>query len=184
MGRSKLIKLYAVKIIIANEVMYISLCSYCRKTDICPLLQRSLPKLYGKLEVLSLSDITLLYSCVSELSRLTSIKTLGLYDCTISIGNFNHLTTAITTVIELNKLVLYNLGIDLKMAKSLARLITESKTLEEVTVWQYETAKDCDVARMLVEAMKHSSVKGLTVDANCENSLANIPHSRKRIKFS
>lgn len=65
--------------------------------------------------------------------------------------------TAIATS-ELKQLELSDLGIDYKLGKSLARLLTQSKTLEELQLpWDY--VMDCSVAILLDVARTHSNLK-------------------------
>ena len=103
--------------------------------------------------------------------------------CTIL--NNDDLITAIASS-ELKQLYFKNLDNDLEFGKSLARLLTESRTLQEVTVLEYYVMgpMDCDVTRVLVEAMIRSGVKNLTINEKCRESVADISYPRDRVTFS
>ena len=107
-----------------------------------------------------LSNVYIDQSCVDGLVHLlnSSLIKLNIWDCILSSNNkFDDLVTAIATS-ELKELELTGIGIDLKMGKSLARLLTQSKTLEVVRL-MHKVSMDCSVARLLEAAMTHSSVR-------------------------
>lgn len=70
------------------------------------------------------------------------------------------------------------------MGKSLARLLIQSKTLEEVSVLEF--SMDCDVNRLLVEGVGHSSVVNLKLmiaNKKCRETLTNVSFPRDRVTF-
>ena len=105
---------------------------------------------------------------------------LELRSCTISSSDYCHLTTAIATS-NLTHFESSSLSIDVAAGKALARALTQSKTLEEVIVW--EDPMDSEVARALVEAMNHSSVKKLTVGFNCSEAVSECSFPTDRVKL-
>ena len=144
--------------------------------DDCLSLERNLPKLANQLKWFILYNALIDHSCVRGIAYLlnTSLNHLTLQNCIISSTDFDCLTTAIATS-KLKKLKIsyfhwsrYTIpfGFNLVRGRSLAKLLTQSKTLEEVRVelsyWEY--TNDCGVVRLLLEAMAHSSVKKLIVD--------------------
>ena len=104
----------------------------------------------------------LVHSLTSPHCHLHKLK---LSNCTISSSDYCHLTKAIATS-NLTHFVSSYLRIDVAAGKALARALTQSKTLEEIEVVVFP-AMDSEVARGLVEAMNHSSVKKLTIGLNC-----------------
>ena len=78
-----------------------------------------------------------------------------------------------------------NSGINLVRGRSLAKLLTQSKTLEEVTVEMgIEYTNNCNVARLLVEAMTHSSVKKLILYTLYYCDVSDIHYDRDRVEVS
>lgn len=67
------------------------------------------------------------------------------------------------------------------MGKSLARLLTQSKTLEEVSVLEF--SMDCDVNRLLVEAVGHSSVVNLKLMIANKKCREDVSFPRDRVTF-
>ena len=135
------------------------------ETDITFSLTGILPVLAGQIEELNLFYVSINSGCVEVLihsltsphSRLLKLWLLG---CTISSSDYCHLTTAIPTS-NLTHFTTHRLGTDVSSAKGLARAMTQSKTLEEVYVW--EDPMNNEVAQILLEAMNHSSVKKLVI---------------------
>ena len=162
--------------------------------DVCPILERNLP-LANKLKTFVLHDVRIDHLCVDGIVHLlnTSLNHLTLVDCIISSADFDSLTTAIATS-ELKHLeILYYLlwssafGINLVRGQSLAKLLTQSKTLEEVTVEmgsEYIYINTCNVARLLVEAMTHSSVKKLKLKTYHYCDVSDIHYDIDRVEVS
>ena len=159
--------------------------------DVCSLLERNLP-LAHKLKTFALHDVHIDRSCVRGIAHLlnTSLNNLTLEDCTISSTDFDSLTTAIATSKLKHLEIIYllwssNFGITPVRGRSLAKLLTQSKTLEEVTVvMNSEYTNDCNVVRLLVETMTHSSVKKLILEAyqyNCD--ISDIHYDRDRVEL-
>ena len=136
-----------------------------RETDITSSLTGISPVLAGQIEELTLSSVSINSGCVEVLIHsLTSphsrLLKLELSDCTISSSDYCHLTTAIPTS-NLTHFTTHHLGTDVSSAKGLARALTQSKTLEEVDMWEHSMSNE--VAQILLEAMNHSSVKKLKI---------------------
>ena len=163
-------------------------------SNVCLLLERTLPKLANKLKTFDLHDIIIDRSCVHGIAHLlnTSLNSLTLQDCIISSTDFDSLTTAIATS-KLKHLEIttvysgFNYGINwYKRGQSLVKLLTQSKTLEEVEVWLryfsgYVTTNDCNVARLLVEAMTNSRAKKLTLEIDSFCNVSDIRYDRDRV---
>ena len=149
-----------------------------------------MPKLAHKLKTFALQGVHIDHLCVHGIAHLlnTSLNNLTLENCIISSTDFDSLTTAIATS-ELKHLEIINwyctIGINHVIGRSLAKLLTQSKTLEEVTVvmdnWY---AIDCNITRLLFEAMTHSSVKKLKLYADqyppCD--VSDIHYDRDRVE--
>ena len=142
-------------------------------------MKKNFPKLAGKITKLLLDSIFFEQSCVNGLAHLlnSSLIHLRIEKCTILSNEFDDLIAAITTS-KLKQLEFIGLEVD----KSLVGLLTQSKTLEEVTVLY--PMNSCDVARLLVEAMTNSSVKNLTINNNCREAVADISYPKNRVSFS
>ena len=160
--------------------------TYCRTTDICPPMQRSLPKLAGKLSVLCLTNVSFSHSCVVGLVHLlnSSLKDLHLSDCILTSDEYDYLTTAIATS-TLENFYFYADVMTKEMENSLARLLTLTKSLEVVS---WHSSADCDVnavahVQTLVEAMAHSIVKKLRLPLQCKYAMADMPYPKDRVKF-
>ena len=136
-----------------------------RETDITSSLTGISPVLVKQIEKLTLSDVSINSGCVEVLihsltpphSRLFKLK---LWKCTISSSDFCHLATAIPTS-NLTHFTIKSLGIEVSSAKKLARALTQSKTLEEVVVWEHHVNNE--VAQILLLAMNHSNVNKLKI---------------------
>ena len=159
----------------------------CRTTDICSPMQRSLPKLAGKLSVLYLTNVSFSRSCVVGLVHLlnSSLKDLHLSYCILTSDEYDYLTTAIATS-TLEKFYFDADVMTKEMANSLARLLTLTKSLEVVRWWL--SSADCDVnavahVQTLVEAMAHSIVKELRLPSECKDAIADMPYPKDRVKF-
>ena len=137
-----------------------------RETDITSSLTGISPVLAGQIEKFKLSfTVSINSGCVEVLIHsLTSphsrLLNLWLWECTISSSDYCHLTTAIPTS-NLTHFTTDELGMDVSSAKGLARALTQSKTLEEVIA--SEEPMNNEVAKILLEAMNHSSVKKLKI---------------------
>ena len=154
--------------------------------DACLILERNLPKLANKLKTFALSNVLIDHSCVSGIAHLlnTSLKNLTLKNYRISSTDFDSLTAAIATS-ELKKLEITPDIINPVRGQSLAKLLTQSKTLEEVTVVMgSEYTNNCNVARLLVEAMTHSSVKNLKLRLKTYHycDVSDIHYDRDRVE--
>ena len=144
-----------------------------------------------KLKTFVLVDVHIDHSCVRGITHLlnTSLNNLTLQDCLISSTDLDSLTTAIATS-KLKQLeIAYvsfwpsSFGINLVRGQSLAKLLTQSKTLEEViVVMDSEYTNDCNVARLLVKAMTHSSVKKLSLGTLDYCDISDIHYDRDRIE--
>ena len=110
------------------------------------------------------------------LERITKLLSYGLEQLTFQMFDtsdsaFDELTAAIAS----SQLKQLNFGwyLTIKKAKSLARLLTQTATLDEVSVGHcLEHGINCDinVVKILVDVMKHSRVNKLHlrfVDENC-----------------
>lgn len=133
-------------------------------------MQKNLSKLVGNSNYLYLFNISIDHECTSELiPLLTSLKHLYFSNFSISIDDWNRLTTAIATTSELKQLTIAYVDIaNVAMGKSLARLLTQAKTLEEVIL--LEVHIDCSVDTLLREAIKLSRIKKIAVKMICVNS--------------
>ena len=157
-----------------------------RETDIYLFLTGISPLISGKLEKLELQRVSINSRAVGVLVHsLTSphccLQNLKLTQCTIFSSDYCLLTTAIAT----SNLTYFDssfLRIDVAAGKALARALTQSKTLEEVIVW--EDPMDSEVARALVEAMNHSSVKKLKIGLNCEEAVSECSFPTDRVVIS
>ena len=161
--------------------------------DVCPILERTLPKLANKLKTFGLHNVLIDRSCVHGIAHLmnNSLNNLTLFNCLITSIDFDNLTTAIATSKLKHLKITYQyyqsstFGINLVRGRSLAKLFTQSKTLEEVEVLMYsEHTNDCDVAQLLVEAMTHSSVKKLMLKTLYYCDLSDIHYDRDRVQVS
>ena len=151
-----------------------------------------MPKLANKLKTFGLHNVLIDHSCVHGIAQLmnTSLSNLTLEDCKIPSTDFDSLTTAIaTSKLKHLKISYYYLnltrsptfGINLARGQSLAKLLTKSKTLEEVTVHS-DYPNICNVVRLLVEAMTHSSVKKLKLKAHHYCDVSDIHYDRDRVE--
>ena len=136
----------------------------------------------GKLTVLLLNGVFFNQSCVNGLSHLlnSSLTNLKVETCSIFENDFDDLVTSIAQS-QLKQLYFKDLNFDREMGKSLARLLTQSKTLEKVTVLEL---MDCKVTRILIEAMTHSSVKDLVTDRECSDAVADDSYPSDRVTFA
>lgn len=146
---------------------------------------RNLPKLSGKLRILTISSVFIIHSCLDGLIHLLNFSLkldyLKFDTCSILPSDFDYLIAAVATS-KLKQLHFYNVLVDLVMAKSLAHVLTQSTMLEAVTVIDFPSF-DCNVVRTLVGAMKHSRVKMLTVGIDCEKVVDDIPYSSDSVNF-
>ena len=153
-------------------------------------MERNLP-LAHKLKTLALHHVHIDHLCVHGIAHLlnTSLNNLTLVDCTISSTDFHNLTIAIATS-KLKHLkidfVSSTFGINLVRGLSLAKLLTLSKTLEKVTVKMYSDCytNDCNVVRLLVKAMTHSSVKKLKLELCYYCNVSDIHYDRDQVLVS
>ena len=86
---------------------------------------------------------------------------------------------------KLEFLFFYDLDdINTANAKSLVNLLTQTKTLKEVTVFMHSKQLDCRVAKLLVMAMTQSRVKKLKINKQCEYVVTDVQFlERNRIEF-
>ena len=133
-------------------------------------MQKNLPKVVGKSSYLYLYNTSINHECTSELILLlTSLKHLLISNFSISIDDWSRLTTAIATTSELKQLIIAHVDIsNVAMGKSLARLLAQAKTLEEVNLLEFRI--DCSVDTLLREAIKLSRIKKIAVKMICVNS--------------
>ena len=142
----------------------------------------------GKLTVLLLDGVFIKQSCVNGLSHLlnSSLTDLKVETCSSFEKDFDDLITSIAQS-ELKQLYFKNLRIhfDQDLSKSLARLLTQSKTLEKVTVLELDPM-DCKVTRTLIKAMTHSStsVKYLVTNQECRDAVADDSYPRDKVTFA
>ena len=151
-----------------------------------------MPKLAHKLKTFALHDVHIDHSCVHGIAHLlnTSLNSLTIVDCQLSSTDFDSLTTAIATS-ELKHLEIFcwystcNVGVNPARGQSLAKLLTQSKTLEEVIVkMNSQYTNDCNVVRLLVKAMTHSSVKKLQLETAYYCDVSEIHYDRDRVEVS
>ena len=167
---------------------YVTICCCLlhRETDITTSLTCISPVLAGQIEELELSDVSINSICVEVLIySLTSphscLLKLGLWECTISSSDYCHLTTAIPTS-NLTHFTTNRLGTDVSSAKGLARAMTQSKTLEEVRVWEHRISMNNEVAQILLEAMNHSSVKKLTIGHVSKDAVSGCSYPTDKVE--
>lgn len=164
--------------------------SYGRPSDkFCQSLKRNLPKLAGKLKSLILLDVQ--FNDHLREARIVHVLNSSLiyYHCKMSSTDFDNITTAIATS-KLKQFGMSNWPISSVWGESLAKLLRQSKTLEQVTVsteQHYECYRwQCNVIRLLIKAMTHGSVKRLVlilrIKCNCDFS--DIPYDRDKVKIS
>lgn len=136
--------------------------------NICPSLQKTLPKYADKLKVLCLDHVFITRQCVRGITHLLNsiLNQLILIQCSISNIDSDFLITAIARS-KLKHLVFHtDKDFDIAKAYFLTRLLTQVDTpLKEVTVGgaiytmfgYYKSFLSCDVARVLVEAMANNT---------------------------
>ena len=156
-----------------------------RKTDYSPFLTSISPLLSGQIEELVLMNISINSRGVGILVHsLTSpcccLHKLLLVACRISSSEYCHLTTAIAAS-NLTHFGSVYLSIDVAAGKALAIVLIQNKTLEVVEV--SELTMDIDIARALVEAMNHSSVKKLRIGNSCKEAVSECSFPTDRVEF-
>lgn len=102
--------------------------------------------------------------------------------CSIFKNDFDDFITSIARS-ELKQLYFKNLYFDQDLSKSLARLLSQSKTLEKVTVLELDPM-DYKLTRILIEAMTHSSVRYLVTNWECRDAVADDTYPRDRVTFA
>ena len=128
------------------------------------------------------------------LERITELLSYGLEQLTfqmydVSDSAFDELSAAIASS-QLKQLN-YNCHLTIEKAKSLAKLLTQTTTLDEVSIGHCRVLLikhgfdcDIDVAKILVDAMAHSRVNKLRLrfldHKKCSQFLSNLEH---RITF-
>jgi len=180
--------LYCTILVVVDKLVDKKLLWCCllhRATDISPFLTSISPVLSGQIEELELGNVSISSRGVGVLVHsLTSphcrLHNLVLKSCTISSSDYCHLTTAIATS-NLKHFYSSYLSIDVAAGKALARALTQSKTLEEVVV--LVDPMDNEVARALVEAMNHSSVKKLWIGYDCKKAVSECSFPTDRVVF-
>ena len=138
-----------------------------------------LPKLSGKLLILHLSNTFIRFACVKSIKHLLHfqhLKYLLVENCKIERHGFIQIIKAIATsklnVLHFNRVH----GIDFAMARTLAVIMTKTATLQEVLL----VDKDCRITKLMVEAMKHSSVENLIIHKGCKKVVDDAYDSVKR----
>lgn len=152
--------------------------------DICPSISRIFPKLAGRLNSLVLDDIYIDSLCVDGIISLlkSSLNHLQLTDCTLSGIDYHFLIDAIIKIDELKQLDIEYLGVDRTKANSLVKLLLSTETLEILKILDYEM--DCNAAKQLVKTMKHSKVKKLVIEEDCEQAVAeHFAYVKDRVTF-
>ena len=163
---------------IASKLL--SYCLYYCSDYMC----QSLIKFSGKkLKVLEIKTLRPYYHFFTDLclEKITKLLSYGLEQLTfrrynISDSSFDELNAAIASS-QLKRLN-YDNYLTIEKAKSLARLLTQTATLDKVSVghcgWtsiglEHGISCDINVVKILVDAMKHSRVNKLhlRVDVNC-----------------
>ena len=137
---------------------------------------------------------------ITQLLLDSSLDQVDFIQCSFSDNDdFNDLITAISNS-KLKHFRLYDGSFNLTMmAKSLAKLLTKTNTsLEDVIVGGYKTNIfspdfdedvfgfiDCDVARVLVEAMAHNSGQNTPFLKVCikEKCVADISYPRDKVVY-
>ena len=192
------------------------LLSLSHSDKFCQSLKRNLPKLAGKLKSLTLwytvrqtcklrarhaekpsvqctwhdsNHVQINYHlCVDGIVHLlnSSLNHLNLNSYKTSSTDFDNLTTAIA-ISKLKHFEMSNWPVSSVRGESLAKLLKQSKTLEQVTVsteqhdecyqWQ------CNVIRLLIKAMTRSNVKKLELRIKCNCDFSDIPYDRDKVKI-
>ena len=136
--------------------------------NICPSLQKTLPKFAGKLKVLGLDHVFITRQCVRGITHLLNsvLNRLVLIHCSMT-NNESDLLIAAITRSKLKHLVFHtDRDFNVPKAYFLTTLLTQVDTpLKEVTVGgviytmfgYYKSFISCDVARVLVEAMANNT---------------------------
>ena len=134
-----------------------------RETDISLFLCSISPLLAGKLEHLLFDYVFINSACVRVLvhslkSRISSLHELRLHECAISSSDYLHLIG----ITKLTNFASYrSLNIDVSVAKELAKLLENNKTLEKVEV--VEKSLNRELTIILARAMRVSNVKKLRI---------------------
>ena len=120
----------------------------------------------------------LVHSMRSLHCRLHKVVLSG---CINSSNDYSHLTTTIATSnlkpIEIHS---YHFGIGVAAGKALARTLTQSNILEQVVV--LDTSMSSEVARVLVDAMNHSSVIILRIGYHCKEAVSECSLPKERVE--
>ena len=187
-GSSSCAVLYCTILVVVDKLVDKNLLWCCllhRETDISSFLTSISPVLSGRIVKLRLQDVSISSSGVGVLVQsLTSphccLHKLDLFRCTIFSSDYCHLTTAIATS-NFTHFHSSFLSIDVAVGEALARALTQSKTLEVVEVLEYPI--DSEVARAVIEAMNHSSVKKLMIGWDCNKAVSECSFPTDRVKF-
>ena len=60
--------------------------------------------------------------------------------------------------------------------------MTQSKTLEEVRVWEHRISMNNEVAQILLEAMNHSSVKKLMIGGVTKDAVSGCSYPTDKVE--
>lgn len=153
--------------------------------DISNVLNSNFPQLLSrKLESLHLSFVT-----ISDISGLVNALTfpqsglimLELNSCKIASNLYKELTIAIANS-ELKRFVSFTIPIENEVGKSMANMLTITKTLEEVKI--FDNFSNDDTVTLLVDAMKNSTVKRLCLPLCCQQTVLDMSYPNGRVMFS
>ena len=179
------------------------LISYRSDADICHSLQNSLPKLAGKLKILRLDRVHITHQCMDGITQLLKSSLDQIHFSQSSFTDLNELITALSNS-NLRRLSFYDhYPFNLTIAESLGNLLTMTNiSLEDIKVGRLiniflgplDTLSPvgtihCDAARVLIEAMAHSSgqqkipVLTLCVSERCESSWEDISYPRDKVNI-
>ena len=133
------------------------------------------PKLSLKLTTLRLQNIFIDHACIMAIKGLLDsyLTHLELQRCNIWSG-FDSFITAIY-MSKLEFLFFYDLdNINAAKTNSLVKLLIQTETLKELTVFMDPKHLDCRVAKLLVIAMTESRVKKLKINKECEYVVTDV----------
>ena len=157
-----------------------------RQTSLFPSLISISPLFAEKIDHLDLDGFLISSTCERVLinsltSPCSSLRKLGVYNCTFSSGVYNSLITAIATS-KLTHFATDLLDIDVTRAKVLATILVDSKTLEDVEVIERPRINNI-VAVILAHAMSYSSVKKLTIGYLSKGTVLDCHYPTDRVNL-
>ena len=161
-----------------------------RQTSITPSLKNVSHLFAGKIDHLNLNGFLINVACEIEVlinlltSPCSSLRKLNFYNCTFSSGVYNCLITAIATS-KLTHFTADLIDIDITRAKAIAKLLVDSKTLEEVVLIEpiERPSINKDVAVILAEAMNNSSVKNLIIGHLSKDTVLDCHYPTERVSI-